>query len=144
MTQKCWIVTVVLVLPLLMCSCAEKIDKAANDWLKTHAGQALVDVSGQWDAGPALDGGWGGGNFVQEGSDIYGMPGFCNVRGVVSGTTRYLNLISSGSVYYIAKLEKADEDLYRGKAVEGAVIGTKEAEKATAYPIFLQPLKESE
>jgi hypothetical protein len=135
---------VVFALSFLLFACAGRIDKAANDWLQTHPGPALVDVSGQWNSGSAMGGGWGGGNFVQEGKDIYGQLGFYTVRGVVSGTTLYLNLISGGRVYYTAKLEKVGENLYRGKAVDGAIIGTKEARSATIYPIFLEPLKEGE
>ena len=141
MTQKRWILTLVLVLFFLLCSCGRNIDKAANDWLKSQAGPALVDVSGEWNAGYAMGGGWGGGEFYQYGNDITGTLGFYTVRGVVSGTTLYLNLISGDSVYYTAKLEKKGEDVYRGKAVEGAVIGTIEAETATAYPIFLERME---
>jgi len=50
-------------------------------------------------------------------------------------------LCSCGNVYYTVRLKKTGDDAYRGKAVEGAVIGTKEAESATIYPIVLERMK---
>jgi len=40
------------------------------------------------------------------------------------------------SIYYAAKLEKAVDGAYRGKAVEGAVIGTKAAETLSYTRLF--------
>lgn len=50
-------------------------------------------------------------------------------------------LFSCGNVYYTARLKKTGDDAYRGKAVEGAVIGTDEAESATICPIVLERMK---
>ncbi len=141
MIRKSFTALMLLALSIVLISCAHNIDKAADSWLQNQTLAPAVDVTGKWNAGSAMGGGWGGGSFFQEGNKIYGTLGFYNVRGVVSGSDLYLNLISRGRVYYTAKLEKKGPGLFRGKAVEGAVIGTEEAKKATIYPIFLEKME---
>lgn len=45
-------------------------------------------------------------------------------------------LCSCGNVYYTVRLKKTGDDAYRGKAVEGAVIGTKAAETLSYTRLF--------
>jgi len=42
MAQNRWIMAVVVVLPLILCACGKNINKAADDWLNTRIGPAVI------------------------------------------------------------------------------------------------------
>lgn len=112
--------------------------KETDPWLESIAGASKVDMTGVWDAGGAITGGWGEGRFTQKGNRVTGTLGFYDVNGVVSGTDIYMVLGSSGNVYYTAHLKKSGDGNYIGKAVEGAIVDKKGSEEATNYLMVLR------
>jgi len=113
--------------------------EAANSWLKSLPGTPPgVNMTGVWDSGGAVTGGWGEGRFIQEGNRVSGTLGFYNVDGIVSGTDVYLVLYSRDKVYHTANLKPSKGGSYTGKVVEKALIGQKGSEGAVTYMMTLK------
>ena len=112
--------------------------RETDPWLQSMEGASRINITGVWDAGGAITGGWGEGRFTQKGNSVSGTLGFYNVNGVVSGTDIYMVLTSSGNVYYTAHLKQSSEGNYIGKAVEGAIVDKKGSEEATSYLMVLR------
>ena len=123
---------------ITLSSCAGLTTEETKPWLNSMAGATNLNMTGVWDAGGAIAGGWGEGRFTQKDNRISGTLGLYNVNGVVNGTDVYLVLISGGSVYYTAHLNKSSDGSYVGKAVEGAIINKKGSENAVSYLMVLK------
>jgi hypothetical protein len=120
----------------------QTLDSAANFWLSSKKDPPSIDVTGVWDGGPAMGGGWGEGRFIQTHKDVTGSLGLYNVRGVVSGDELYLLITSSGRIYYTAHLTTREKGRLIGTAVEGAIADEPGAGSATSYPIMLRRMSD--
>lgn len=112
--------------------------EVTNAWLNSVAGAAAVNITGVWDSGGAVTGGWGEGRFIQTGNHISGTLGFYSVDGVVNGTNVYMVLYSRAAVYYTAHLQPSKDGNYIGKVAERAIIGQKGAEGAVKHQMVLK------
>jgi hypothetical protein len=128
---------------VLFLSCAGLTRKDTNAWLTrvvVEKEAPEVNLNGLWDSGGGvMTGGWGDGNFVQEGKKVYGSLGFYYVDGIVNGKKVYFALSSGNKVYYTARLTSSDNGKkLTGRACEGAFIDDPDAENARSYPIVLK------
>jgi hypothetical protein len=112
--------------------------EATNVWLNSVAGAAAINITGVWDSGGAVAGGWGEGRFIQTGNHISGTLGFYNVDGVVNGTNVYLVLYTRAAVYHTAHLQQSKSGIYAGKVAERAIIGQKGSEGAVRHQMVLK------
>jgi hypothetical protein len=119
-------------------SCAGLSVRETNPWLNSMAGASHVNMTGVWDSGGAIAGGWGEGRFTQTENRMSGTLGFYDVSGVVNGKDIYLVLSARGNIYYTAHLQQSDDGSYIGKAVEGAIVGKKGSEVAINYLMVLR------
>ena len=65
------LIVLLLVFGITACrSSQENVSKTNNydEWLAKHSEPAKVNVGGEWNAGNAWEGGWGGANLVQQGA----------------------------------------------------------------------------
>lgn len=116
----------------------ELTKKTTDAWLNSVAGAAAVNITGVWDSGGAVTGGWGEGRFIQTGNRISGTLGFYNVDGVVNGKNIYLVLHARMKIYHTAHLQPSKDGAYTGKVAEGAIIGQKGAEASVKYQMILK------
>jgi hypothetical protein len=123
---------------LTLCAWTGLAVKETDPWLQSMAGASRVNVTGVWDAGGAMAGGWGEGRFTQTDNRISGTLGFYKVNGVVNGTNIYLSLYTRAKVYYTAHLQPSKDGGYAGKVAERAIIGQKGAEAAVKYQMALK------
>jgi hypothetical protein len=121
---------------LLLASCAPS-RKEAREWLESLRGASDTDLSGRWDAGPSLGGGWGEGIFIQNEDIIQGTLGAYGVTGVVRGAELFLVLVYSGSVYYTAQLSLRPDGSLLGLAAEGALYDPERKAHFRTHPISL-------
>jgi len=133
-------VTVCLIVLLFLLSCAARLAKKdTNAWLDTKTNTSELNLTGKWDAGGEFSGGWGEGNFTQEGNKISGTLGMYEVEGIVSGNEVYFVITSGGKVYYTAKLNASEGgNKFTGKACEGVIIDTPAANNATSYALNME------
>jgi len=133
-------VTLCLIVLLFLLSCAAGLAKKDTDaWLATKTSTSEFNLTGKWDAGGAFEGGWGDGNFTQEGNKLSGTLGMYDVEGIVSGSEVYLVISSGGRVYYTAKLNASEGGKkFSGKACEGAVIDAANAGDARSYELIMK------
>jgi hypothetical protein len=110
-------------------------------WLgaKATAGPT-VDITGRWDAGSAVAGGWGEGNFIQEKANFSGSLGLYYIKGVVSGSELHFALISNERVYYTGIMTQTGPESFSGKAVKYAFVDAEAAKTAETYFISLQKM----
>lgn len=127
-------------LVLTISACNRLTREGSSAWLGQKGGQVSVNMTGKWSSGGVWSGGWGEGNFIQEGRRFSGTLGLYYVDGTVSGDTLYLVLYSGKKVYYTARLKKNAEGFYIGKAVYKVIIDQPEAEKAESYVISLKKI----
>ena len=82
-------------------------------WLAKAGGEPpTIDVTGKWhDAQGSGFSGWGEGYLHQKQNKVSGAIGGYDIKGVVSGKTFYLVLLSAGTVHYTARLELSKEVL---------------------------------
>ncbi len=126
-----------LICPLIF-SCSSLSVQTANSWLNSvGTGAADVDISGKWDTGNYMGGGWGVGHFIQSGNRFRGTLSAFNVSGAVNGRTVYM-VIYGGNSVYTAKLLPGTDGSYSGHAVYQAIVDTKEAGSAAVYPIIMK------
>lgn len=132
-------------LVLFFCSCLMNnpavTSQGFETWLAakmTAAPQA--DLTGKWDAGSAVSGGWGEGNFIQEQANFSGTLGLYYIKGAVSGSDLYFALISNGVVYYTGTMSKTGADSFAGKAVKNALVDSEAAKTAETYAISFQKM----
>lgn len=130
-----------LVLMIAISSCVTLTKEDTNKWLKSKNGEAGINMTGRWDSGGLATGGWGEGNFIQEGSRISGTLGLYYVSGVVIDEKVYMAISSGNKVYYTARLKKQPDGTITGKAVESKIIDSPEAENADSYLISLVKIK---
>jgi hypothetical protein len=116
-------------------------DENVNPWLSSKAGQPAINVTGVWDGGKMMSGGWGEGRFMQQGNRIDGTLGLYNVRGTVSGSEVHLALISKMLIYYTVSLKATDSATLEGKAVHGTF---PDNVNSVAHPVYLVILKKTE
>jgi hypothetical protein len=110
-------------------------------WLGAQDMPSQMDISGKWDAGFSMGGGWGEANLVQQDRNVNGLLGFYAVKGVVSGKALFMQLISNGYVYYTTKLELREDGSLSGMAYKEAVAGSPEAAKAESYPLVMRRMQ---
>ena len=67
-------------------------------WIGAQNMPSQVDVTGKWNAGLSMAGGWGEANLIQRGRDVYGTLGLYSVRGVVSNKTLFVKIVSKRTV----------------------------------------------
>ena len=118
-------------------SCASLIRTQTHPWLESKAGPSDIQLTGTWNAGATMGGGWGNGIFVQEGSHFTGSFSLYSVEGVVNGNDVYM-VIGSGRAVYTAHLKKASDGNFVGKTAYQAIIDQPEAVNAEHSPIFLK------
>jgi len=123
---------------ITLSSCAGLTIEETKPWLNSMAGTSTVTMTGVWDSGGAIAGGWGEGRFTQTGNRISGTLGFYNVDGAVNGADVYLVLLSGGNVFYTAHLKQSNDGSYMGKAVEKAIVDGKGSESAVSYLMVLK------
>ena len=128
---------------MLLISCrAGLVVPNYDTWLQSQKMPSEVDLTGKWDAGYVLHGGWGEANLIQQGRDVYGTLGLYRVKGVVSNKTVFLTLISTGDhVYYSAKVTMKEDGSFVGLAVKEALVDSPEAAKAEIYAITFKRMK---
>ncbi len=108
-----------------------------NIWLNSKNGESSINMSGKWDSGGIMTGGWGEGTFIQEGKYFHGSLGLYYVDGVVVGADVYMAISSGKKVYYTAQLKKLADGTLTGKAVAG-IIDKPESNNAESYLISLK------
>lgn len=123
---------------LISISCASLTRDQTNAWLSTKSAQSNINMTGTWDAGGAASGGWGTGNFIQEGNRFSGTLGMYYVDGIVSGDEVYMAISSGAKVYYTAQLKKTAEGIFTGKAVQDVIITMPGSQNAVSYLISLK------
>jgi len=133
---------------LIMVSCANRSyqtasmqDSTMNEWLSSKTDAPAINISGIWDGGYAMGGGWGEARLVQTGREVSGSLGlYDRVTGVVSGQDVYLLISSSstGRIYFTAHLKQAVDGTLQGKAADGAVADGVDAANVIGYPILLK------
>jgi hypothetical protein len=119
-------------------SCASLSREQTNAWLSTKGGASTINMTGSWDSGGIATGGWGVGNFIQEGQRFYGTLGLYYVDGIVNGDDVYMAISSGIKVYYTARLKKSADGTFAGKAVQEIIIDKQEAQNAVTYLIMLK------
>lgn len=128
----------IIILAFALFSCAGLSREQSMMWLDSKDSESSIDMTGKWDAGGIATGGWGEGNFIQEGDRFSGTLGLYNVNGKVTWDSVYMVLTSGGRVYYTARLKITDPERMNGKAVEGAIIDSSDAQYATSYLMTLR------
>ena len=133
---------VVMFVAALLISC-ETIPPIKTDaWLDVkQSAVAEVNISGKWDAGPYMEGGWGEGVFTQNGNKVSGTLGPYNVDGVVEGKTVFM-VIKGGTKLYTAKLTLQPEGQLAGTYVYNALIGEEGAASAETNAITMKRIVE--
>lgn len=132
---------VILLAGLVSASCISLSLSDTDKWLDAKNGApAEVDLSGRWDAGYYMGGGWGVGHFFQDGNRFRGTMSAFNVKGRVLGRKVYM-VIWGGSVTYTAELTVRPDGTLIGEAVENAVVGTERAETAAFYPMEMKRME---
>ncbi len=63
---------VIVFLSLILVSCASLTREDTNRWLDSKEGEPGLDMTGKWDSGGIATGGWGEGNFIQDGKNFSG------------------------------------------------------------------------
>ncbi len=122
-------------------SCSSLSTRTANLWLDSKRGtSADVDISGKWDAGYYMGGGWGVGHFFQTGDKFKGTLSAFNVKGLVNGTTLYM-IIKGGNSVYTAKLTPGLNGSFYGQAVYQEIVDSRAAENADVYPISMKRME---
>ncbi len=111
-----------------------------NAWLKTQRGESTLNLSGVWDTGGVVTGGWGEARIVHINKEITGTMGMYNINGNVNGNNVYLVICSGSKVYYTAHLTASSPDKLMGKAVYKAIIGRKGSENAAVYPMIFKKI----
>jgi hypothetical protein len=111
-----------------------------DSWLDAQKKDAATNFSGAWDAGNVWEGGWGAANLVQEGRNVSGSIGLYNVKGLVSGSSVYMLLISNGYIYYTAKLDTRNNGSFSGIAAKESVVDAATA-SAEKYSLILKKLQ---
>ena len=135
--KKIWLI---LTMSFLFCGCSTYLltDENVNPWLISKAGKPSINITGIWDGGNMMTGGWGEGRFMQDGNKIDGTLGLYNVRGSVNGTEIHLALISKMQIYYTVALKATNNTILEGKAIHGAF---PEKENSVSHPVYLMILK---
>jgi hypothetical protein len=131
-------------LVLFISSCASLDRGKANAWLNSKGGASTINMTGIWDSGGALTGGWGQGNLIQDGMRFYGTLGAYYVEGIANGENIYMSLSSGSRVYYTAQLKKSSDGSLVGKAVKDILIDNPDAQNATTYLIMLKKISEDQ
>jgi hypothetical protein len=141
-------VKIVLFLSLIVmiaCSCTSGMHNltasGVEAWLHAKATAApTVELTGRWDAGSAVAGGWGEGNFVQEEANFSGSLGLYYIKGVVSGSEVHFALTSNEKVYYTGTMAQTGPERFSGKAVKYAFVDAEAAKTAETYFISMQKM----
>ena len=124
----------------LLLSCKTMSPIKSDTWLDGKKGAvAGFNITGKWDAGPYLEGGWGEGIFTQNGNRISGTLGPYNVDGVVEGQTVFM-AIQGGTKLYTAKLTLEPDGQLTGTYVFNALIGEEGAAGAETNTMTLKRL----
>ena len=116
---------------IFVISCAPTLkQKEIDPWLDTISGgkPPEIDISGKWIEAQSSWFGWGEGYLRQEQNKISGAIGNYIIKGVVSGKTVYLVFLSSGRVYYTARLEMFQNSL------TGNYFKANDKEQTKGYP----------
>lgn len=122
----------------LLLSCKTMSPIKTDTWLDGKQGAAAeFNMTGKWDAGPYMEGGWGEGIITQNGNRISGTLGPYNVDGVVEGKTVYM-AIQGGTKLYTAKLTLQPDGQLKGTYVFNALIGEEGAEGAETDTITMK------
>ena len=130
----------VIVLGLLL-SCRTIMPDKTAAWLDgKQQAVAGVDITGKWDCGPYMDGGWGEGIFTQNGNRVTGTLGPYSVNGIVDGKVVYL-VIESGTKMYTAKLKAQEDGRLVGSSVYNAFIDGENAKDADSYNITMKRME---
>lgn len=122
----------------LLISC-ETISPIKTDaWLDAkQSAVAEFNISGKWDAGPYMEGGWGEGVFTQNGNRVSGTLGSYSVDGVVEGKAVYMAM-RGGTKLYTAKLSLQTDGQLIGTYVYNALIGEEGAASAETNAITMK------
>lgn len=130
----------ILIITALL-SCRSLFAPDYDKWLGTQVMPSQMDVTGKWDAGPVLRGGWGEANFIQQGRNVYGTLGSYSLRGVVSNKSLFLAISADSYVYYTARLDMKDDGSLSGIATKEAIVESPEAAKADISIITMKRMK---
>lgn len=141
MKNVIWGLSILLILSLMSCRTSAVNTPNYEAWLGAQNLPSQMDVSGRWDSGDLLSGGWGNANLVQQGRNVFGTLGLYSVKGVVSRKTLFLELIAKGYVYYTAKLEMKNDGSLTGIAIKDAIVESPETAKGEIYIITMKRMK---
>jgi len=141
MKNVIWGLSILLILSLMSCRTSAVNTPNYEAWLGAQNLPSQMDVSGKWDSGDFLSGGWGNANLLQQGRNVFGTLGLYSVKGVVSQKTLFLELISKGYVYYTAKLEMKNDGSLTGIAIKDAIVESPETAKGEIYIINMKRMK---
>ena len=131
------LILIIAVLP----SCRSLFAPDYDAWLGTQVMPSQMDVTGKWDAGPVLRGGWGEANFIQQGRNVYGTLGSYSVRGVVSNKSLFIAISADSYVYYTARLDIKEDGSLSGISTKEAIVETLEAAKADISIITMRRMR---
>lgn len=123
----------------MMMSCATTLNYDA--WLDAQSMPSQLDVTGKWNAGLSMAGGWGEANLIQKERNVYGTLGLYSIKGVVSKTSLFVKIFSGGHVYYTAKLDANKDGSLSGVAIKGAIVESPEASNADISIITMTKIK---
>jgi uncharacterized lipoprotein NlpE involved in copper resistance len=134
--------SILLILSLMSCRTSAVNIPNYEAWLGAQDLPSQMDVSGKWYAGDSLSGGWGDANLVQQGRNVSGTLGLYSVKGVVSQTTLFLEIISQGHVYYTAKLDMKNDGSLSGIALKEAIVESPETAKGESHIIIMKRMEQ--
>lgn len=84
-----------------------------------------------------MSGGWGSGEWIQNGARITGSLGPFSVEGKIAGRQAYLVILSRGKVYYTTILERDKEGGLVGLAYTNALADDPAAQAAEKFVVHL-------
>lgn len=126
-----------VVVIVLGCSRGLKPEQATA-WLASQGAQPELNVAGDWESTAYyMAGGWGSGNFVQDGARVFGTLGPYTLEGKVSGKKLYAVLLSNGSVHYTSVLEMIKPNELAGNAVYSMLPNDPKVSIADNTPVHL-------
>jgi len=135
-----WVCLVICV--AIFNGCALKYQEV-DSWLMEKAGndKANIDVSGDWQDIHSNKNGtgcagvffscWGAASLEQQGRDVTGIIDTYTIKGMVSGNTLFMVLMSANTPYFMAKLN------YKNNRLSGAYYYSKDKDLEAPYPMML-------
>jgi len=138
MSLRTYLSALPLCLLALACGAPRIEPSRAAAWADAKTAAPELNVAGTWESTLGyMSGGWGSGEWIQNGARIAGGLGPFSVEGRIAGHQAYLVFLSRGKVYYTAILEMDKEGGLVGLAYTNALADDPTAQSAEKFPVHL-------